>query len=543
MKILGALFTVSFCLLVLAVLSAQAQTIEVKENPDKQSLKMPWKNCIAVGRADNLLRADLLEHLAYLQKEIGYRYCRFHAIFDDEMQVVIRKPDGAIGYQWHEVDKVYDALLKIGLRPFVELNPMPKALASGSTTMFFYKMNVTPPKSYEEWGNLVEEFAKHVVQRYGLNEVRQWYFEVWNEPDLRGFWTGTKEEYWQLYDASAKALKRVDAKLRIGGPATSKASWIEDFINHGEQTKVPIDFISTHLYPQDEQVFYPDRKGSPHALGNYFSDVIKQTRKKVADSKRPDLEVHWTEWNTLSSKDEKSVAWVNNVHVDNLYAASFIVRNCIELDGAANTLSYWVASDIFDESGMMNSPFSGSYGLVTIQGIPKASCNAFRLLNKMKGDVLLAQPDSTLSPGRGLCVTKEVDTWHIIAWNQNFVEQPTQTDWLGSLKIPVALDKPHLAVSATIGIGAGSPWESWQVMGCPQNLSPAQWELLKAHSQPACDMMKITPASKSISVPFRLKPNEVKYWEIQAMPQTYSQRNVSKEDLDKWEKDMGDKSK
>ncbi|TAH03958.1 MAG: glycoside hydrolase, partial [Sphingobacteriales bacterium] len=119
--------------------SAQVQqsTIKVQPATSSKQLTMPWRNIIAVGRANNLLRADILEHLAYAQKVMGYRYCRFHAIFDDEMKVVQRNPEtGKLVFQWHEVDQVYDALLKLGIKPFVELNPMPKAMASGTQTMF-----------------------------------------------------------------------------------------------------------------------------------------------------------------------------------------------------------------------------------------------------------------------------------------------------------------------------------------------------------------------------------------------------------------------
>jgi xylan 1,4-beta-xylosidase len=169
-------------------------------------LQMPWKRGIAVGRAYDLLRTDLIEHLRLLQREIGYGYCRFHALFHDDMGVVSRGSDGQLLFRWHHIDKIYDSLLELGLRPFVELNPMPAALASGKQKMFHYAMNVTPPASYEEWGQLVESFARHCIERYGLREVRQWYFEVWNEPNLAGFWSGTQDEYWQLYEASARAL-------------------------------------------------------------------------------------------------------------------------------------------------------------------------------------------------------------------------------------------------------------------------------------------------------------------------------------------------
>ena len=113
----------------------------------------------------------------------------------------------------------------------------------------------------------MHEFAKHLVRRYGLDEVRKWYFEVWNEPNLSGFWSGTKNEYFKLYKASADGLKSVDGGLRIGGPASSKANWIQDMIDYCTDNGVPLDFISTHLYPQDEQVDYPDRKGSPYGVG------------------------------------------------------------------------------------------------------------------------------------------------------------------------------------------------------------------------------------------------------------------------------------
>lgn len=274
----------------------QQSHLQVVVAKEDRQLTMPWRNCIAVGRANNLLRTDLLEHLAYAQKVMGYRYCRFHAIFDDEMDVVRRdEKTGKLIFQWHQIDKVYDALLKLGIRPFVELNPMPKVMASGKQTMFHYNMNVTPPKHYQEWELLVSAFTSHVVERYGLDEVRKWYFEVWNEPNLSGFWSGSQDEYWKLYTASAKAVKGVDAQLKIGGPASSKGNWIKEIITYTTKNKVPLDFVSTHLYPQDEQVQYPDRKSSPYKVGDFFSATVNEVQQWVLHSERPDLEIHLTE--------------------------------------------------------------------------------------------------------------------------------------------------------------------------------------------------------------------------------------------------------
>jgi xylan 1,4-beta-xylosidase len=522
----------------------QSSVLRVQEPSEKQQLNMPWRNCIAVGRAQNLLRADLLKHMEYAQKIMGYRYCRFHAIFDDQLNVVNRDPKtGRLFFQWHETDQIYDALLKLGIRPFVELNPMPQVLASGTQTMFDYKMNVTPPKSYDEWGYLIESFTRHLVERYGLEEVRKWYFEVWNEPNLGAFWSGSQNDYWRLYESSARAIKRVDAKLRVGGPASSKANWVKEIISYTSKNKIPLDFVSTHLYAQDEQVEFPDRKGSPYKVGDYFSATIKEVEKWVKASERPDLEIHWTEWNSQSAASAEKITWGDNIYVDNLYAASFIVRNCIEVDKVCNTLTYWVLSDIFDEGGIPHTPYSTRYGLLSIYGIPKASFNAFRLLRKMEGTIMKVGTDKPIPNGKGLLVTRELGLTKILLWNQNFVEVKEHTDWDGRVEIPTENDSILNAVNISIGIGKGSPWESWQQMGRPDNPTPTQIEYLWNQSEPAFSFIRQEVKKGIASFPFRLKPGEVQYFEIAAPGQAVNSKYVNPEEFVIWDKGMGERTK
>jgi len=509
-----------------------------------RQLKMPWRNCIAVGRAQNLLRADLQEQMIYAQKIMGYRYCRFHAIFDDELNVVNRDPvTGKLFFQWHEVDQIYDFLLKIGIRPFIELNPMPLALASGTQTMFNYKMNVTPPQSYEEWGYLVESFTRHLVERYGLEEVRKWYFEVWNEPNLGAFWSGNQEDYWKLYESSAIAIKRVDLGLRVGGPASSKANWVKEIITYTSLNNIPLDFISTHLYAQDEQVEFPDRVGSPYKVGEFFSATIKEVQKWVHESERPDLEIHWTEWNSQSAASADKITWGDNIYVDNLYAASFIVRNCIEADNACNTMAYWVLSDIFDEGGIPHTPYSTRYGLLNIYGIPKASFNAFRLLRKMEGDVMDVKTDKALPNGKGLTVTHELGITRVLLWNQNFAEETEHSAWKGTIELPASVDSTLQAINISIGIGYGSPWESWQQMGRPDNPTPTQIEYLKRQSEPSYTFLRQVVKNGIASFSFLLKPGEVQYFEISAPSQAVNTKFLNPEEFMIWDKGMGEKSR
>ncbi len=518
--------------------------ITINSSPLGEPLRRPWKNGIAIGRANDLVRADHIDHLRWLQREIGFRSCRFHGLFHDDMAVVRRRRDGSLVYQWHHVDKAYDSLLSLGLKPFVELNPMPAALASGSQTMFHYKMNVTPPRLWTEWGDLVAAFARHCVERYGLAEVATWNFEVWNEPNLPGFWSGSKEDYFLLYSHAAHAVKSVDPSLRVGGPATSKAYWIADLISHCKTHNVPLDFISTHLYPQDEFVEFEDRDASPHDPGNFFGDIVRRAKETACETGGPDLPVHWSEWNTQLATSSADVTWGENRYVDAIQGGSFVARNMIELDDAAETFTYWVASDIFEESPIPNAPFSHTYGLLTIHGIPKAACNAFRFLNRMRGRRLTFQPDSAPPQFCGGVATLEGEGVQMLLWN-DVPPGIVGTTWADSLSVSAPGDGPWIAVISKIREMAGSPFESWEAMGRPLNLSLAQEALLRTHSEPECHSLLLQTQNERVTLPFSLAKNEVLQVELRPRGHTSAPKSedLSPEECTLLEAQLGEKSR
>ncbi len=512
--------------------------MKITECTDLKPLKMPWKYCIGMGRAYELLRQDVMEHLTWLQKNIGFETCRFHALFHDDMDVMRLGEDGKPYYQWHHIDKVYDAMLEIGLRPFIELNPMPSCIASGDQTIFFYNMNVTPPSDFELWQDLIYQFTKHITERYGAEEVSGWYFEVWNEPNLRGFWSGTKEEYFELYKHAALAVKRVNPAYKVGGPASSKSYWLTDLINYCSENNVPIDFTSTHLYGQDEYVEYPNREGSPFEIGAFFTDTVKAARKEVDESCMPELELHYTEWNTQMATPERGVTWGENPDVDTHYAAAHIVKHCMELDGTLDSFSYWVATDIFEEGGIPDSPFSRTYGLLTIHGIPRASAHAFLLLNKLKGRQLLIE-NIDLPKHVGVAATTEGDKIHFLAWYFNPHEIPTAELGLVATEIDLSSmlgDGDYRAIRIAIEPGSGSANEAWEALGAPRNITKQEEEFLRASAIPDYKLARVRESKLALN----LKPGDVVYFEI--APYTEVSTLGRDGDFATWDIMMGEKS-
>lgn len=239
-------------------------------------LRHSWREGISVGAAHELLRADLQQHLRMLQKEIGYRTIRFHASLHDDVGVVHRSKDGKICYTWNQLDKIYDFLVEAGFDPIVEINPMPAALASENKTFFWYKMNISPPKDYAEWRDLVHAVVSHFTERYGVRRVKNWFFEIWNEPNLKNnFWSGDFDEYVELYATSAEAIKAVCADYKVGGPAGAGKGWNVPLLQACEKVAAPVDFITFHGYPAGEYWGYPNREGSPHQPGQALIDDFR----------------------------------------------------------------------------------------------------------------------------------------------------------------------------------------------------------------------------------------------------------------------------
>ena len=376
-----------------------------------QRYKPYWKTCVGAGRANEGLRAAFQRQLRQVQEQIGFRYLRFHGLLHDDMFVVRENESGEKNYNFQYIDELFDSMLEMQIRPFVELSFFPSCLKGGDATQFWWKANITPPETWDGWCALIDRLIRHWLQRYGEAEVRTWYFEVWNEPNLNSFWDGTRSQYFSLYAATAQTIKSIDPHLRVGGPATSNfvpddrfdgetedfthhlthkvddldslnwhGVWIEAFLDYCAKHRLPLDFVSTHPYPTDFAFDQTGRmKGRTRNVDSTRQDMmwLKQT---VQRSAYPNAEIHLTEWSSSPS--------ARDCTHDYLQEAAYLVKCNLDGIGLADSLSFWAFTDVFEETGAGDSIFHGGFALINYQGIVKPSFHAYRMLSRL-GDTLL----------------------------------------------------------------------------------------------------------------------------------------------------------
>jgi xylan 1,4-beta-xylosidase len=476
-----------------------SRIIRVDYGSSRGPLNTMFNECVGAGRANEGLRADWQQQLAYVKKECGFRYIRMHGLLTDDMAVYREDRDGKAEYNYMYVDALFDFLLSINIKPFVELGFMPSALASGPQTIFWWKGNVTPPKDYEKWGLLIQNLTEHFTERYGSTEVKTWYFEVWNEPNLSpGFWTGSQDDYFKLYEYSVKAVKSVNSSYRVGGPATAGAAWETELIDFCTKKSLPIDFISTHSYGV-KQGFLDEHGNSGTVLDKNPMSVsgdVLQTRKEISQSQMPNLELHYTEWSS-------SYTPADPLH-DSYHEASYVLQKLKQAGDAANSMSYWVFTDIFEESAPRFTPFHGGFGMLTIQGINKPVFYAYQFLNRL-GKTELKNADAESWACRDSCGNIQILAWDFTnthpgdsVHNQAYYIRDLPSKNKGNLQFNISgipEGKYSLEVYK-IGYRINDAYSSYISMGRPSQLNKTQVEQIKKQNNGAAGSIETITVTK-----------------------------------------------
>lgn len=506
--------------------------IDIDRNVNTIPTDYSWQFGIGNDHAYQLHRVDAINSLKLIHDQLNIKYVRCHGIFDDDMLTYQRltdyKPYGGIPHaknvveiNFKQIFDIYENILSIGMKPWVELSFMPKALAKGKKTGIRYLNNITKPKSLEKWSLFIKQFITDLIGHFSKEEVERWYFEVWNEPDLSIFFKGNQKDYFNLYKKTVTAIKEVDSNLKVGGPSSSACKWLDDFVNFCKDNNVPYDFVTTHHYPGD-------------AFGNSFSikdafkmmSIVNKSAKNNIDISNtlplmfyhPETYKSWTK-SALRKMDDDAITKTDNkplfitewssmavfaspIH-DEKYEAAFIVKSCLDLHNKLNGYMFWCASDIYEEQFMLGSPFHGGHGLVNNCGIPKPNFYAFKLLSKLYNQRLDLNTQ-TNSDVEYAAFKNDTKTQVIVYAQSSDPNENKEYD------IDISINCLAAKVTAEyIDDENCNPKKIWKNMNCPKNLTSKQVEHIINNSSLSKKDVSFHTIGNLTNISFKLHTNDV----------------------------------
>ena len=430
--------------------------------------------CVGTGRMGLALHKEYLDQLNMAQELAHFEHIRGHGLFCDDMAIYqpYTDEDGVQHerYNFTYLDRVMDSYLAAGLRPFLELGFMPQKMASGTQTIFYWKGNTTPPADDEKWAAMVKATLRHLSDRYGEDEVSQWPCEVWNEPNLRGFWENAdKPKYLRLYAVTAKAVKEVLPRMRVGGPAIcggeGSQQWVRDFLTFCRDEKVPVDFVTRHAYMGNP----PEHKGRYlyHEMRTVESVLAEMTETRNIIDSFPEfkgMEMHITEFNTSYNP-------FCPIHDTNLNAA-FIAGLLACLGDVAASYSYWTFGDVFEEQGVPLRPFHGGFGMIANGLILKPTMWTFAFFNNLKGECVYRDENAVI-------LRRKDGSFEGVAWNLCREERR---------KLDMTIDLPisgeHSLIARVVDEETCNPLKVWHEMGQPASPTAAELNVLRQAGQP-----------------------------------------------------------
>lgn len=468
--------------------------------------------CIGTGRMGLALQKEYLEQLKLIQEEIGFKHIRGHGLFCDDMAIYheYQDEDGVtrVEYNFTYLDMVMDQYREVGLKPFLELGFMPNQLASGTQTVFYWKGNTTPPKDMKGWCNLVTATLTHLCERYGREEVVTWPIEVWNEPNLPGFFEhADMDKYFELFQASFEAIKKLDSRFCVGGPAicgVDDERWMKCFMEFCRKEKLAIDFITRHHYTTE----FPEQKGHyGYAKLSEAEDGFRnlQTTRDIVDSfdEYRGLPIHLTEFNTSYVPDCP-------LHDTNRNAA-YLAEQLSRLGEVNESYSYWTFGDIFEEKGVPFTPFHGGFGLLANGCIHKPTYWVFQFYKMCKEGVCVLKTEDAY------VVRMEDGSYRGIAYYKTM--SGTNQGTVKDLEFILPFDKAKKCslITKTVDEETCNPLKIWHVMGEPASLSKEQKELLKAADRPLIEGDLIIVQDGQAKVELTVKENGVVYFACQSV--------------------------
>ncbi len=471
--------------------------------------------CVGTGRMDLALQEEYLRQLELVQEQIGFRYIRGHGLFSRGMAIYqeIKNEDGSLReeYNFTYLDRVMDRYKALNIRPFLELGFMPDQLASDKNTVFYWKGNVTPPSSYDKWTRLVQATLRHFLSRYGEEEVLQWPVEVWNEPNLNSFWKDADmEEYFHLYEVTARAVKETHPGFRVGGPAicgVDDERWMRCFLDFVKESGAPLDFVTRHHYTSNV----------PEHLGHYGYIEVHEPEYAFRELERSreimsgyeefrEMKLHITEFNT---------SYIPNAPIhDTCYNAAYVAHMLSRLGDRHTSYSYWTFGDVFEECGVPFTPFHGGFGLVANGVIPKPTFWTFAFFKKLQGDCVHRSEDAVV-------VRREDGSLYGVAWNPDNDGSGREREISFSIEVDDSGEAgdskgsgEFCLIRRTVDERHGNPLKCWHDLGEPANPSIPEIEFLREVARPRVQTDGVTVSDGRVEIELTLAKNAVVSWEL-----------------------------
>ncbi len=474
--------------------TAAPYTISVDAGKGTALLNRFWERCVGSDHFFTVIQSgyggNIRNAYKVAKEELGIKSVRAHGMLNDDVGIY-KENNGTPVYNWKNYDTIVDYMVSLGWKPIIELSFMPSALASGTTTTCWYNGvpgNVTPPKDYTKWKNLVTEIIKHSEERYGAKEVQEWRWEVWNEPDIKPqFFTGSEDDYFRMYDYASEGAVAADPDIKIGGPASAlsdTSGMLKRFVQHCMTTNyantakksTKVDFVSWHQYPWNEG----DQNATGFAGRNRGIDIFL---KRYPTMKLENLQ---TEWNASARYN----------YFDDEANASFVAKAVHSLFADQNqgaeppaVFSFWVVSDIFEENNLSStSAFAGAMGLMLRQReVRKPSFNAFKMLHMLGDSLLTLTGGTTATKGLNGIATCSADRSkvQVLVYDHNYGSgnNPTYTNTTDDVHLTIK-NLPFTSNSVKVerwGVdhSHSNCFTTWVNQGRPAKPTTAQWDQLE----------------------------------------------------------------
>ena len=484
------------------------EQLQVQVRPDSRTAfhnRADW--CVGTGRVGLALHQEYQRQLQAVQALCGFRHIRGHGLFCDDMSIyqewTDRQSETHINYNFTYLDRVVDAWLAAGVKPFLELGFMPKKLASGEQTIFYWQGNTTPPKDHGAWAALVKATLTHLKQRYGEDEVSEWPCEVWNEPNLPGFWAhADRAAYLRLYEASVHAVKEVLPRMPVGGPAVCGGGdwpdWIRDFLQFCQERQLPVDFVSRHHYMANTPTYTGRYTYHSMAPVSQLLDEVHATRQLIDSFPAyQGLPLHITEFNT--SYNPRCP-----IH-DTVYNAALVAGLLARMGDWADSYSYWTFGDVFEETGVPVSPFHGGFGLMADGCIPKPTLWTYHFFNHLRGECVYRDDG---------CLVMRCDdgSYEGVAWRM--ADGPAQ------LRLTLPAQGRVLWLRRSVNSSHGNPLQLWLDMGQPACPDQQTLQLLRESAHPLVESSVLQAEDGSAQCLLSLERHQVSWFRLAAAPET-----------------------